>query len=130
MTDQVMCNYIEGKKDHWFCHVCGHVAHTTGLPQRKCGPWKKQASLQPSGKHVTKTRQLAPQSGPCAHRGELLRTQVCKPCQAMGKSAVEVFWCSLHSECTLSNTAVKPKIRACSTCSDWVELISLDDVPQ
>lgn len=55
----------------------------------------------------------------CQFRGDLLRLQECKPCQAMGKKAIEVFGCQKHVECTAHNTSIQPRIKACSTCQDF-----------
>lgn len=55
----------------------------------------------------------------CLHRGELIRRQGCKPCQAQGHKEIEVFTCAKHGECTLRNTSIQPRLKACATCQQY-----------
>ena len=59
----------------------------------------------------------------CVLRGPLVRRVVCQPCQAGSKTPVlvEVFRCPQHTECTLNNTGMHPRIHACATCAERLE---------
>lgn len=71
----------------------------------------------------------------CILRGPEIRQVKCKPCQAnsLVPVMVPVYRCPKHSECTLHNVGVQPRIQACSTCQDRLEKaypISTKPVPQ
>lgn len=60
---------------------------------------------------------------PCILRGLERRRVQCKPCQtdSLLVVMVPVFACPRHNECTLHNTGVFPRIKACSTCEERLE---------
>lgn len=60
-----------------------------------------------------------PPSLDCAHRGKILRTAKCKPCQ--GSRLVNVYECTQHGECTLHQHLVKRsggagRVKSCAAC--------------
>ena len=59
----------------------------------------------------------------CVLRGPQVRRVLCKPCQAGGATPVlvQVFRCPRHTECTLNNTGMHPRIHACATCAERLE---------
>ncbi len=90
------------------CPVCLHEAHSSGAIKREC-----------PGASPVKAERPREDRSQCAYRGELLRLQECKPCQAQGKPAIEVYACDQYKECTLQNTSIWPRIKGCSTCGKW-----------
>ncbi len=67
--------------------------------------------------------QVPPAALKCILRGPEMRQVQCKPCQAGSLTVVmvPVFRCPQHIECTLHNTGLNPRIKACSTCEEWLE---------
>lgn len=62
---------------------------------------------------------------PCQHLGGHERTAHCKPCQSGNRTGlVEVYFCDVHSECTLHSTLARgrdgKRFAACSTCQDYI----------
>lgn len=105
------------------CKVCGLPARTDRPIKRECkGPPPVEPEPPKAGKpRLPRVPAESPYDRPvCAKRGELLREQECKPCQASGQLAIaEVYACSVHGECTLRNTSIQPRIRGCVTCLQY-----------
>lgn len=55
--------------------------------------------------------------GPCAHRGDVLRTEVCQSCG--GRARIKVYACALYGECAL---AAVPGVANCGSCPDYQNL--------
>ena len=112
--------------DLYKCSVCGFSALTDGLPIRECEG--VLTYVEPEKPPERRRVHQSPPSQPsvprdlCTHRGDLLRIQSCKPCQANGKSGLEVFSCSILKECTDFNSGVHPKIQGCITCERYQPL--------
>ena len=71
--------------------------------------------------HLTKSPPAPPKTPeqvPCILRGRRKRQVECKPCQANGQLMVDVYHCPKHTECTVNNTGIQPKIKGCSTCQE------------
>ena len=71
--------------------------------------------------HLTKSPPAPPKTPeqvPCILRGKRKRQVECKPCQANGQLMVDVFHCPKHTECTINNTGLQPKIKGCATCQE------------
>lgn len=71
--------------------------------------------------HLTKSPPAPPKTPeqvPCILRGKILRQVECKPCQANGQLMVDVFRCPKHTQCTINNTGLQPKIQGCTTCQE------------
>lgn len=71
--------------------------------------------------HLTKSPPAPPKTPeqvPCVLRGKILRQVECKPCQANGQLMVDVFRCPKHTQCTINNTGLQPKIKGCTTCQE------------
>ncbi len=71
--------------------------------------------------HLTKSPPAPPKTPeqvPCILRGRRKRQVECKPCQANGQLMVDVFHCPKHTECTINNTGLTPKIKGCTTCQE------------
>lgn len=54
--------------------------------------------------------------GPCAHRCEVLRTELCKTCG--GRVRIKVYACELHGECAMASTIAG--VANCALCPDHV----------
>ena len=59
----------------------------------------------------------------CILRGPETRQVPCKPCQAgrLTPVLIPVYRCPIHQECTLHNTGIMPRIKACATCEERLE---------
>ena len=84
----MICEFIDNQ-----CSVCGWT-----VPERLRG----RSIFRQCGKQETVQAEPVqiPEPTSCVHRGELLRVEVCKPCQSGGR-VPEVFSCAVHGECTL-----------------------------
>lgn len=113
----------------WRCSACKTELAASHSPKnRSCGPRRNQKQKAITANRRRLTRDAG--RGVCQFRGAMLREQGCKPCQAQGRSLIEVFGCDKHKECTLENTAIHPRIKACSTCVDFVPLVQLEMTPR
>ena len=131
-TIEKLCQWQQPKPGGrlWVCPVCEATANVTAgtTPGRRvCGPRAlapqrpaKQIQQASGGRQSLDSLNAAAIS--CTHRGDLIRNQECKPCQAHGQSPVPVFGCAIHGECTLNNTSIHPRIKACATCQDCTSL--------
>lgn len=112
----------DGVMQSWACPACQTVIRTThSIHGRECVPSPSRPFKSPTSKPAPLPEYVTPNAD-CCHRGEKLREQGCKPCQAAGKKQIDVFACDLHGECTLHNTAIQPRIRACATCQEHVSI--------
>ena len=125
------CIHQEIEPGLWKCPVCLHVAKTSHVPVRECGPSRPRAEraagqLERSSRPVPVADPIADRP-PCQHFGGLLREESCKPCQSRnGLPTVSVFSCAVHGECTLYTSAVrtpKGRVKACIACQDYYAVI-------
>lgn len=113
------CEYKEVHPGVWSCSKCNHVAVTSGAPKRHCGPKQDAKTTVNAPRQERATYIPVKQTGRCKHLGSEIRKETCKTCQSgTGKPFVTVYECALHSECTLNNTSIHPRPKACSTCRD------------
>ena len=121
------CVHVEVHPGVWVCPKCDHKAVTSHPPLRQCGSSK--AVVKPVA--VAKRVDPRDRSGTCKHRGEKLRQERCKTCQSgNGRPFVDLFQCAIHGECTLNNTSIFPRPKACSICEDFVPLVQLTVPPK
>ena len=57
----------------------------------------------------------AAMGGPCAHRGNVLRTEQCQSCG--GNVRFKVFTCQVHGQCTLAK--MLSGIKSCVGCAQY-----------
>jgi hypothetical protein len=53
----------------------------------------------------------------CQHRGAELRLQVCETCS--GPTRIKVFFCKVHTECTIGKKLPGLACCAAGCCKDW-----------
>lgn len=112
-----------------FCLKCGVAPHhpnsvtasmAIGVANRSGSAEFLRRTLQRMSPYLTKT---PPPLTKCILRGPEVRTVPCTPCQAGGHPSVTipVYRCPKHVECTLYNTGIHPRIKACATCEERLE---------
>lgn len=103
------CELLDGR-----CQACGWE-----VPERLRGRTIFRTCGKREPDYVPPASIPDPKS--CSNRGDLLRVEECKPCQAGGR-VPEIFACVVHGECTLYSIGKrKPdgsRWKSCSTCDD------------
>lgn len=86
------------------------------LSAAKCEAYRKEWELR-----AGKEKKPKPSLMSCIHRGDELRTELCKTCT--GRREIKVFACDIHGECSILKDV---GVKICKTCHDFFATIPVE----